>query len=275
MKFIDFCYDGINLSDFGFIACTFDASSGINVASAGSKITFTKSSRQRGKINTLVNTEYNDCLTATFDICKDPEVFTDPADMYITNDEQRDIMRWLNRRQFLPFKLIPDECDEEEIDTCHYNASFNIEKIKLAESLIGLRLNLETDKPFGYADEFVKVLNFQTPNSEQILYDFSDEVGETYPDLTITVGADGNLELSNETLGCTMVIKNCTSGEVITIHGNEQIIETSVDTHDICNDFNFTFIRIANTYLDRSNKLTCSLASTVKVSYRPIIKDTP
>ena len=46
----DFEYDGHYLSDFGFVVCDFDGASSYDVISAGSKITFNKVSRNRGKI---------------------------------------------------------------------------------------------------------------------------------------------------------------------------------------------------------------------------------
>lgn len=274
MKFLDFQYDGINLSDFGFIACTFDASSGLNVASAGSKITFTKVSTQRGKRYSLVNAEYGECLTATFDICKDPCKYPTQPEMVITNDEYRDIMRWLNRRKFCPFRLIPDESVEEVIDTCTYNASFNIEKIKLAEELIGLRLTMETDKPFGYGDEVIKTISFTTATQNLKVYDDSDEVGDFYPDLEITIDQGGDLILYNSTLDVSMSIRNCTAGEVITLKGQEQIILTSDSTHDISNDFNYEFFKLGNTLNNRLNNITSSLRCTIKFTYKPIIKGT-
>ena len=275
MKFLDFEYDGLHLSDFGFIACQFEASSGMQTMSAGSKITFSKVARDRGRRNSLVGTKYQDCLTCTFDICKNPDEYPDPLDMYIKNDEYRDIMRWLNRREFCVFRAIPEECEEDDnIVTCKFNASFNIEKIKASEDLIGLRLTMETDRPFGFGDEIIKTMTFGQTTSYSV-YDPSDEIGEFYPDLTITMSASGDLIISNETLDVTMSVNNCSVGEVITIKGSEQIITTSIPEHDICNDFNYEFLRIGNTYHNRSNKITCDVACTVKLSFCPVIKDTP
>lgn len=274
MKFIDFEYDGLFLSDFGFIACVFGASSGSVNASTGSKISFTKVSHNRGRHYTVVNAEYNDCLTASFDICKNPDTH-DKTDMKITNDELRDIMRWLNRRSFHKFRLIPDECEDDDITTCYYNASFNVEKIKVAEDLVGLSLTLETDKPFGYGDIVQQTMTFVSSSNVRTVYDPSDEVGEVYPDLVITVNSSGDLTLTNTTLNRSTVIKNCTQGEIITIYGSEQILSSSLPSHDIANDFNYEFFKIANTYDNRINNITCSLPCTIKLTYKPIIKDAP
>ena len=276
MNFIDFEYDGHYLSDYEFIVCDFDYSSGIAVVGAGSQITFDKVTRNRGKKYSLVNSTYDECITATFDICKNPEIYTTDKEMVITNDEYRDLMRWLNRRDFNPFRLIPDDCDSDvERETCYYNASFNIEKIMYADELIGLRLTMESDKPFGYGQEVSATWTFTSANTFKIIADQSDEIGYTYPDLVITVQSDGDLTIHNELLDRSMVIKNCTYGEVITISGYEQMISTSISSHNVMNDFNFEFLRIGNTLEERNNKITSSLPCKMIISYKPIIKDAP
>lgn len=49
MRAIDFEYDNQYLSDYGFIICDFNFSSGANEVDAGSTITFNKISRHSGK----------------------------------------------------------------------------------------------------------------------------------------------------------------------------------------------------------------------------------
>ena len=273
MKYYDFEYDGINLSDYGFIVCSF-SSSGVETVTAGSKISFTKVSHNRGLYYSLVNAEYTECLTTTFDICK--AQCGSHATMKITNDEYRDLMRWLNRKQFCPFRLIPDvPAETDYIDTCYYNASFNVEKVKLNGDLIGLKLTLETDKPFGYGLRVVKTLNFAQANTSCVVYDNTDEVGEFYPDVKITVKESGNLYLYNETLDNLTIINNCSVDEVIVLYGKEQIIESSLSEHNISNDFNYGFLKIGNTFKNRKNVITSSLSCDIVLSYSPIIKDTP
>lgn len=273
MYAIDFEYDGQYLSDYGFIICDFNASSGVIVADAGSKITFETVSRNRGKNYSLINTRYDQCVTTTFDICKNPDLFENYEDREISNDEYRDLMRWLNRREFLKFQVFDE--DNIDRDTCYFNASFNIEKIKIAEELYALRLIMETDKPFGYGQEQTITWTFSDVSISKILSDMSDEVGYIYPDMTITINQTGNLSIYNELQNCTMIINNCTVGEVITIKGNEQIISTTYDSHNIANDFNFEFMRIGNTIETRNNKISVSLPCKLVFRYSPIIKDTP
>lgn len=274
MRAIDFEYDNRYLSDYGFIICDFNFGSGANEIDAGSTITFNKISRHSGKKYSLSSTQYDECITTSFDICKNPDIY-DPEDMEISNDEYRDIMRWLNRREFLKFQVIDDGNDNFERDTCYYNASFNIDKIKINEKLYGMRLKMETDKPFGYGQEQSVSWTFSNSNVSKILSDISDEIGYIYPTVIITINRNGDLSLYNELENCTTVIKNCKVGEVITLDGDTHIITTTYISHDVCNDFNYEFFRIGNTINNRNNRISVSLPCNVVIKYTPIIKDTP
>lgn len=274
MRAIDFEYDNRYLSDYGFIICDFNFGSGANEIDAGSTITFNKISRHSGKKYSLSSTQYDECITTSFDICKNPDIY-DSEDMEISNDEYRDIMRWLNRREFLKFQVIDDGNDNFERDTCYYNASFNIDKIKINEKLYGMRLKMETDKPFGYGQEQSVSWTFSDSNVSKILSDISDEIGYIYPTVIITINRNGDLSLYNELENCTTVIKNCKVGEVITLDGDTHIITTTYISHDVCNDFNYEFFRIGNTINNRNNRISVSLPCNVVIKYTPIIKDTP
>lgn len=269
MYALDFEYDNQYLSDYNFIICDFDYSNGSKTANAGSKITFEKVTRNNGESNTLVNTKYEECLQATFAICKNPDFYDSYEDRMITNDEFRDLMRWLNRRQFFKFRFVL-----EDNETCFYNASFNIETVKIAERLVGLQLTMETDKPFGYGEEFKKKYSFDSTHTSKKLSDVSDEIGYIYPNVTIKFLEDvANFTLSNVEQDTTVSIANCTNGEIITMQGAEKIISTSVNAHNICNDFNYTFLKIGNTLDNSTNTLQCSAECEVTISYHPIIKN--
>ena len=93
--------------------------------------------------------------------------------------------------------------------------------------------------------------------------------------MTIICSANGDLSIFNELENCTMLIKNCSVGEIITIDGDAQTISTSYNSHDICNDFNYEFFRIGNTIDNRNNRISVSKPRQVVIRYTPIIKDTP
>lgn len=274
MYALDFIYDGRLLSDYGFIVCNFDYSNGFETASIGSNITFNKVSQHSGRNFSLTSAVYGECITSTFDICKNPNFFNG-NERIITNEEYRQIVQWLNRREFLKFHLIDEGNSDFVNENCYYNASFNIEKIKLNEILYGLRLTMETDKPFGYGVETKLKLIFSTANSSKVMPIISDEYGHIYPDVTILCKKDGNITLKNLTEKCSTTIKNCKFGEVIHLYGEQQIIQTSLSSHDICNDFNYDFFRIGRTFSNANNTIAASIPCDVEIKYTPIIKDIP
>ena len=272
MYAIDFNYDGLSLSDFGFIICDFSPSDGANILDDGTLLQFSKVSYYSGKRWGLADTKYESCIQTTFDICKNPDV-TNPGEMRITDDEYRDIVRWLNRREFKRLYFIYD--DAENKDFRYYNASFNISKIKIAEVLYGIRLTMETDKPFAYGSEVKNNWSVANSTTRFKLTDLSDEIGYIYPTVKITCNQAGNLSIYNDRDSRAVVINNCSAGEVIIINGEIQTISSSLNAHKISNDFNYEFPKIINTMDNRDNYYRFSLPCSVEISYLPIVKDIP
>lgn len=270
MNAVDFEYDGQYLSDYGYIICDFHGSSGITDVTLGSVLTFNKVSRHYGKSFSLTSTRYNECISTSFDICKDPDIFEN--DMEISNYDVRRLTRWLNRKKFLKFQVFdPDR----ELDTCYYMASFNLEKIKIHETVYGLHLIMETDKPFGYGETQYFKWTISDVSNPLKFYDTQDEIGYVYPEIKITCTNSGNIEIFNSLFQSRMVINNCTVGEVITINGDFQTITSSNLSHNLSNDFNFEFLKIGNKFDNRENVLTVSLPCVLELQYEPIIKDAP
>ena len=270
MYALDFEYDGRYLSDHGFVICTFGSQSDYDTISAGSRITFNRVQMHRGKYYGLAGTAYDEYITATFEIGRNPDKY---EDLRMTEEEYRDLMRWLNRHEFLRFKVLG--WGDDEPDSCYYDASFNVEKVLVTKVLYGLRLTMETNRPFGYAQERKMKFSVPSANGSFTLRDASDEIGYVYPDMTITCKGTGMLTIHNDMCDEDTVVKNCSNGEVLTIHGREQIITSSLPSHAIYNDFNFEFPKIGNTYKKRQNKITVSLPCDMEIRYTPIVKDTP
>ena len=60
--------------------------------------------------------------------------------------------------------------------------------------------------------------------------------------------------------------------EVITIDGKNQLITSSLSSHNLANDFNYFFPRIINTYEERCNTFTPKKKKKIKITYSPIRK---
>lgn len=285
MNALDFIYEDVRLSNFGFIICQFDESNGTNISSAGSTITFNQTSINSGKNNPIISTHYEECLTCTFDICKDPEIYNNYIDREITLDEERKMFRWLNRHQFLKFRFVSKL--EHPI---WYMASFNIEEIRVSDKLYGLRLTMTTDKPFGYGEQVKIAESNCSVNFKGIPFNYTgDEEGVLpYDKIVLTTKVDADYKISclgtNNTYKDT-IIKNCKSGETITIDSKNKLIMSSNSTHKIYNDFNYIFPMLIRNWDANKNNGTLNIIKIgaidittgldlfdYEIYYSPIIK---
>lgn len=266
---IDFEYDGRRLSDYGFIICTFDKQSGFDITDSGAKITFTRIPRHGGRKHNLVSSKYEETVTATIEICKDEHTDIN-GDYEISESEYREMTRWLNRRDFHKFFLVGNI---EDGNAEYFNASFNVEKIKLDNRIYGIRLTMETDSPYAYGETVVETHQFSA-NDSYIIKDISDMIGYLPINMVVTCGEAGTLNISNDATAQLLSVKNCTSGEVLTIDSENQTIQVSSGVHlKLANDFNYQFLDICNELDDRDNEITVSMDCTIKFSYTPIVLD--
>lgn len=261
MKAYDFEFDGRFLSSFGFIICNF-GSKGLETISNGSQITFNTISTMGGSKHNLISTEYKDCLVTTIHICKN-SCISDVAE--ISSTEFRELTKWLNRKKFLKFKIL----DEDYIDL-YFEAAFNISRIEIDGKLYGLELEVVTNRPFALKESKTIVIKNTVTNGKHSINDTSHEEGYIYPHTEIIISEGGNLKIHNAIENRDTYIANCVVGEVITM--DYPVIQSSVSSHNIQNDFNWNFFRIANTFDNSRNDLIVSIPCTIKLEYSPIIK---
>ena len=265
MKAFDFEYAGKNLHEFGCVICHF-GDKGLDTISNGSQISFNTVSTLGGSKHNLMSTEYEDCLETTIQICKSS--CTGDV-MEISSSEFRELTKWLSRKKFLKFKIL----DEDYIDL-YFEASFNISRIEIDGRLYGLELEVITNRPFALKEP--KIINIKNliQDGKHSINDISYEEGYIYPYTEITIGDIGDekkdLYIYNALEDRNTYIANCISGEVITM--DYPIIQSSISSHNIQNDFNWTFFRVANTFDNSRNDLTISLPCTIKIKYSPIVK---
>ena len=107
-------------------------------------------------------------------------------------------------------------------------------------------------------------------NNTHSISDTSHEEGYIYPYTEIIINENGNLNIYNAIEDRNTYIANCVAGEVITM--DYPVILSSISSHNIQNDFNYNFFRIANTFDYSRNDLTVSLPCTIRATYSPIVK---
>lgn len=206
MKAFDFEYAGKNLSDFGFIICNF-GDKGLDTVSNGAVVSFDSVPVQNGAKYELTSSTYEDCLETTIQICKN---ICDNGTMEILSTEFRNLTKWLCRRKFLKFKLL----DEFNIDLYH-EAMINVSRIELDGKLVGLELEIRTNRPFSlrepkiirieYASgsghavhvwgKYQVVGNYEMTTSDIGTTQPNDFIGSMYTNYEIT--SDGYFRLSS------------------------------------------------------------------------------
>lgn len=261
MKAFDFEFDNRNLSDFDMIICSF-GDKGLDTVSNGSNITFNTVPTSFGSKHELVSTQYEDCLETTIQICKN---YCNKDVDEITSTEFRELTRWLSRKKYLKFKPL----SEEYIDL-YYEAKINISRIELDSKLIGLELEISTNRPFALKEPRIINIENSVKSGEYSINDISHEEGHIYPHVEIAINEDGDLNIHNAIENRDTYIANCVAGEVIIM--DYPVIQSSISSHNIQNDFNWNFFRIANTFENSRNDLTISIPCSIKVEYSPIVK---
>lgn len=261
MVIYDFEFDGIRLSEKGFILCNF-GSKGLETISNGSQTTFNTVSTLGGSKHNLTNVTYDTCLESVFQICKNS---CSDKNMEISSVEFRQLTKWLSRKSFLKFKLL----SEEYIDL-YYEIKFDISRIEINGKLYGLELTARTNRPFALQEPKTIVINNKHVNGNHIINDTSHEEGYIYPYTEIIVVENGDIDIYNALEDRHTIIKSCISGEVITM--DYPIITSSISSHKIQNDFNWNFFRIANTFDNSRNDIKVSIPCSIKIKYSPIVK---
>lgn len=261
MKAYDFEYDGKRLSSFGCVIVSFD-DKGLETVD-GIEINFNTISSFNGLKRHLISTTYEDCLTASIQIAK----YSCATDIQeISSVEFREISKWLNRNRFLKLKIL----DEDHIDLYYMASVASIGRIEFDGRLMGLELDIVTNSPNAFKEPRTLIINNTIKNGKHSINDTSHEEGHIYPHTEITINEDGDLKIHNAIENRETYIANCKSGEVITM--DYPVIQSSVSSHNIQNDFNWEFFRVANTFEHSRNDLTISLPCSIKIVYSPIVK---
>lgn len=264
MLISDFIYDEVSLGSLGYMICNMDSSVGLDEIQNSTK-TFSNVSMFSGKFMPFTSVTYDDRLEFTFDICKIP-CYEEEYGYYITNDEFSYLMRWLGRSVAKKFKIIADDFAD-----VYYEGSFNVSALKIGSNIVGARLTFISTRPFGLGEAVVYEREFLEEGDELVITDISDEEGYIYPHIEITCYEDGTLCLSNSFNSVDTIVEGCKNGEHIVITEG-LILGTDIIEHRIQNDFNYEFLRIENTYRERTNIITSTMKCNVKITYCPIRK---
>lgn len=263
MQDFNFIYDGISLQSMGYMVCDFDSRSSVDKVTTDSQRNFKSTSMYGGKYQPFTVSTYDDRIEFTFNICK--RVCNTIQESTLNLMEIKSLKRWLNRPEPHKFKII-----YKEYADYYFEGSFNVQEVFYGNLRVGLELTFISNRPFGMHEPVLYTADL-TSTGVLSIADISDEIGYIYPDLTITCKASGDLELLNSFDDRKTLIKNCKTGEVIHFSPT-LLLASSIDSHKIQDDFNFTFLRISNSIYSRANNITASLPCHIRIQYSPIAK---
>lgn len=238
----DFEFDGEMLSDHGFVI---GGDEGESDSWSGGEITFTTIKPPYQNRNNYYTYSYDAPLVMTFPIMKNPCENEAQEDMYLTQDEQSYIMRWLHRQDgYHWLKFLQDDYKD-----VWYNVQFNLQPIEFGGHIIGFTLTGTCDSPYAYSHEYNH--DFTLAIGETFDFkNYSDMTGKRFVHSVIVPQGSGKLAIRS---GCTeynvlTTVQNVSANDRIVLDGNNDLITGISDM----NTFNFEFPIIANSYNNRT-----------------------
>jgi hypothetical protein len=253
----NFEFDGKFASDFELMACSFND---IPEAMGGNTL-------QIDSVKILGTNEfaippngYSEPLTYSFSVCKVRNCEILPMDA----SEYGRINRWLNRQEPHKFRTSTDS-----FERIFYMGTFNLSPVFINGYIYGIDLTFTSTFPYGFEDA---IENKYTGVTDFEIICFSDEIGDVYPYVEITVNEAGNLTIRNSLDNEIFVFNNVEAGEQLILDNQHKIITTSSEVHTVYDDFNFNFLKLCNTFEERNNVFNSSLNIDITFKYNPIRK---
>ncbi len=267
---VDFSYHDEKLSDYGCIVANINTGTQ-NSVQLGTAIQLDTIKTRQNYTNKIINVTYNDVITATFDICKNPCLYKTQRELAFSDGEISHFMRWLNQKQYYKFK--PIYKDGMYSDLYFYGTFTSVSAILFNGNVIGFTLTFTSNSPFGYVDDKEFMVSLHENNRQFIFFDDSDEIGNLYPYFfQLECLAAGKLLIENNLDRENTIINNCAQNEIITMDCANKIIQSSKSHPTLYNDFNYHYPRIINNMENRRNLFTISLPCNITIRYAPTRK---
>lgn len=259
----DFIFNNIRASDQNYMLCSFDSLDG--AVDTGSKIEFTTFSSTGGDKLFKTHSKYSEALGFRFSIIKKP---CTSKNMYFSQEDIAFCIRWLIRKDYCYLRFLQDNWEN-----IYFNCRLQLEQRIVGGHVVGLDITGTCDAPHGYGPKTSFTLTGS--HKKQMIYDDSDEIGQTYPYMKIicTTGEDELIDIENTDEKTHTMIAGCKKGEIITIDQNFQICTDDIEhSSTLANDFNFQYFSFGNTLDNRITNVKISPNCNVTFTYRPIRK---
>lgn len=196
-QFKDFSFVGSKLSDLStkYMSVDFDNNQEINLA-LERDMTIGETNRYKNETNYFYDTWTNN-LEFELDIIKAPCKYRTAKDMKISENELRNITRWLTSSH-LPQWIRFDYTDDKTVKN-FYGWFSNIETFVSSGNIYGLKLHFKCTTPFGFTDEITKSTSVSNSYSNLLIVNNSDGLEDyCYPKIHITPKANGQVYFINQ-----------------------------------------------------------------------------
>lgn len=273
MNILDFTFNGKKLSDFGYICCNFDSSSGTVEVSSGADVTLNQEKPSGSNKFNLYSTSYDKPFTLPLSICLNP--CANYENMDISVEQARKIQKWLSLRN-KKFKI-----NAEGYEDIYWIGTFTCKQVMLNDIIIGFNLTFTANTPYALQED--ESFNIELSNTlESDIVFASDVYGYMDADYVITVKETGDLKFDTYyydpdtklySLDREFTVDNCFADEKIYIKGDAQIVTSDRTAHELGKDCNFILPRLVNTYQsdeeEVKNKIKSNLKCNVQITYNP------
>ena len=259
----DFIFDNERLSDNGFIICNFDGSES---SWSGGEVTFNTIKSPGSNNFTYYTSSYESPISFTFSICKNPCKVDSQEEMYLTQDDQSYIMRWLQKIDGYRWFAF----DQDGWEDVWFNVQINLTTHYLNGHVIGYDLVCTADSPYGYSQQHRKefTLSNGSIDNEVEIKNYSDIVGSIYPKMTITPLGNGTIRLRSGSTNNQKItgIENAVKNSEIILDKNNDVILGIANM----NNFNYEFPIMSNEYKDIRTRFANigEMDIKVKIEYR-------
>lgn len=249
-----FVFNGISSNEYDITCVTFESSSMATIAAQETNLETQKSIR--GDIFHITSQEYSKPLEYKMQVVKRDYSPISPI-------QERALKKWLCQKgTYKSFCIL----DKQYADTWFF-VNINNPKSIYVGNVVGLEFTVTTNAPFGFSDIRHKKWTLNAGDIIDNLYVSNDEELPIYPEIIITMSEHGTLTLINNSivdLNNTLIIKNCTAGEVITLECGYPYISSSLLTHQIFSDFN----KYWPYFIDGFNRISVDKSCVLECKYR-------
>lgn len=247
----DFVFDGQKASDYDLIICSFD---GELQAASGGEAEYNVVKPPDSDTYSFYGAQYNSVLEWSFSIMKNPCNFED-EDLFLSKHEQRQIIKWLQRRDNYHWFSFIEEDDEEEI--C-YKVTINMVPHQINGKTIGFDLIVTANSRFGFSP-LIKRKAIINKNSSLILYVDTDTNNYILPVVTIS-SSTGELRIKNTSDYSAKDLKITVDGnQKIRMDAENEIVTGLTDP----NYFNWSFLRL----VDGKNVFTTTSENDIEIEF--------